>query len=312
MAAPTLQAIVPSPVSDSRVIVVMPAYNAESTLERTFRDIPAGLASEILLVDDVSRDRTVEISRALGITTIVHERNTGYGGNQKTCYREALRLGADIVVMVHPDYQYDARMIGAMITILRLGNCDVVLGSRIRTRREALAGGMPRWKYVSNRLLTLVENVVLGQNVGDFHTGLRAYTRQVLETIPFERNSDDFVFDTQFLVQAVHFGFRIGDVPVPTRYFAEASSIDFRRSVRYGLGTLVALARFLLHRLRLWRFPGLQAAPGAEARGLKVTGTAPAEATAASPMAAAGREVASRAAVSRAGGPADPRGADGA
>jgi glycosyltransferase involved in cell wall biosynthesis len=252
--AQTLASVVPPRPRLDRVVVVMPAHNAESTLEATFRDIPEGLVAEVILVDDASRDRTHELARALGITTLRHESNTGYGGNQKTCYREALARGADIVVMVHPDYQYDARVIGAMITFLRLGICDVVLGSRIRTRREALLGGMPFWKYVSNRFLTLTENVVLGQNVGDFHTGLRAYTRQVLETVPFERNSDDFVFDTQFLVQAVHFGFRIGDVPVPSRYFAEASSINFRRSARYGLLTLAALGRFVLQRLRLARF----------------------------------------------------------
>jgi glycosyltransferase involved in cell wall biosynthesis len=242
----------------------MPAYNAEATLERTFRDIPPGLVSEVILVDDVSRDRTVEIARRLGITTIRHEVNRGYGGNQKTCYAEALARDADIVVMVHPDYQYDARVIGAMVTFLRLDTCDVVLGSRIRTRREALGSGMPAWKYVANRGLTLLENLVLGQNVGDFHTGLRAYTRQVLETIPFQRNSDDFVFDTQFLVQAVHFGFRIGDVPVPSRYFAEASSINFSRSVRYGLGTLGALARFVLQRVGLARLEVFERADGRE------------------------------------------------
>ena len=243
-----------------RVIVVMPAYNAAATLERTFRDLPAGLAAEVILVDDQSRDGTVEVAKRLGITTIRHERNTGYGGNQKTCYREALRRGADAVVMVHPDYQYDARVAGAMVTILRNGICDVVLGSRIRTRREALDSGMPPWKYVANRGLTFIENVVLGQNVGDFHTGMRAYTREVLEAIPFERNSDDFVFDTQFLVQAVHFGFRIGDVPVPCRYFKEASSINFRRSVRYGFGTLGALGRFLLQRVGLARFAAFRRA----------------------------------------------------
>jgi glycosyltransferase involved in cell wall biosynthesis len=242
----------------------MPAYNAEATLERTFRDIPPGLVSEVILVDDVSRDRTVEIARRLGITTIRHEVNRGYGGNQKTCYAEALARDADIVVMVHPDYQYDARVIGAMVTFLRLDTCDVVLGSRIRTRREALGSGMPAWKYVANRGLTLLENLVLGQNVGDFHTGLRAYTRQVLETIPFQRNSDDFVFDTQFLVQAVHFGFRIGDVPVPSRYFAEASSINFSRSVRYGLGTLGALGRFVLQRVGLARLEVFERADGRE------------------------------------------------
>jgi glycosyltransferase involved in cell wall biosynthesis len=242
----------------------MPAYNAEATLERTFRDIPPGLVSEVILVDDVSRDRTVEIARRLGITTIRHEVNRGYGGNQKTCYRYCLEHGADVVVMVHPDYQYDARVIGAMVTFLRLDTCDVVLGSRIRTRREALGSGMPAWKYVANRGLTLLENLVLGQNVGDFHTGLRAYTRQVLETIPFQRNSDDFVFDTQFLVQAVHFGFRIGDVPVPSRYFAEASSINFSRSVRYGLGTLGALGRFVLQRVGLARLEVFERADGRE------------------------------------------------
>jgi glycosyltransferase involved in cell wall biosynthesis len=255
---------VPPPKPLERVVVVMPAYNAEATLERTFRDIPPGLVSEVILVDDVSRDRTVEIARRLGITTIRHEVNRGYGGNQKTCYAEALARDADIVVMVHPDYQYDARVIGAMVTFLRLDTCDVVLGSRIRTRREALGSGMPAWKYVANRGLTLLENLVLGQNVGDFHTGLRAYTRQVLETIPFQRNSDDFVFDTQFLVQAVHFGFRIGDVPVPSRYFAEASSINFSRSVRYGLGTLGALGRFVLQRVGLARLEVFERADGRE------------------------------------------------
>jgi glycosyltransferase involved in cell wall biosynthesis len=238
----------------------MPAYNAESTIEITFKDIPQDLVAEVILVDDCSTDRTPEIARALGITTIVHESNTGYGGNQKTCYAEALARGADVVVMLHPDYQYDARMIGAMVTTLRLGICDVVLGSRIRTRREALQSGMPVWKYIANRILTLTENMVLGQNVGDFHTGMRAYTREVLETVPFQENSDDFVFDTQFLVQAVHFGFRIGDVPVPSRYFAEASSINLIRSVRYGLGTLGALAKFTLQHMGLARFKGFRRA----------------------------------------------------
>jgi glycosyltransferase involved in cell wall biosynthesis len=252
--AQTLSTVVPPRKRLERVVVVMPAHNAESTLEATFRDLPESLVAEVILVDDASTDGTQELARRLGITTLRHERNTGYGGNQKTCYREALQRGADIVVMVHPDYQYDARVVGAMVTFLRLGICDVVLGSRIRTRREALQGGMPLWKYACNRFLTLTENVVLGQNVGDFHTGLRAYTREVLETVPFELDSDDFVFDTQFLVQCVHFGFKIGDVPVPARYFEEASSINFRRSVRYGLGTLGALARFLVQRAGLRRF----------------------------------------------------------
>lgn len=234
-----------------KVVVVMPAYNAEGTLERTYRDIPRDVVSEVILVDDVSRDRTVELARSLGLTTIRHEQNKGYGGNQKSCYRAALEAGADIVVMVHPDYQYDPRVLPVMIQLLRLGNCDVVLGSRIRTRREALSCGMPWWKYLANRLLTFTENLVMGTNIGDAHTGMRAYTREVLETVPFEQNSDDFVFDSQFLTQLVYFGFRIGDVPVPTRYFKQASSIDFSRSVRYGFLTLWALVTLLLARIGL-------------------------------------------------------------
>lgn len=237
-----------------KVVVVMPAYNAEGTLERTFRDIPPGTVDEVILVDDVSRDRTVELARSLGIVAVPHDKNLGYGGNQKTCYREALKRDADIVVMLHPDYQYDARVIGAMVTFMRLGICDAVLGSRIRTRREALGCGMPWWKYLANRCLTLTENLAMGQNMGDAHTGLRAYTRDVLEKIPFENNSDDFVFDSQFLSQLVHFGFRIGDVPVPTRYFKQASSIDFSRSMTYGFGTLWTLVKFNLQRFGLGRF----------------------------------------------------------
>jgi len=247
--ADSLRRVTPPTRALPRVFVVMPAYNAEQTIQATWDDIDRSLVSEVILVDDCSKDRTSEVAASLGITVIRHERNTGYGGNQKTCYREALARGADIVVMIHPDYQYDARALPAMVTFLRLGTCDVVLGSRIRTRAEALAGGMPLWKYLANRLLTFTENLVLGQNVGDFHTGLRAYTRQVLETIPFEQNSDDFVFDTQFLVQAVRFGFRIGDVPVPARYFEEASSINLRRSTRYGLLTLAALLRYVWWKL---------------------------------------------------------------
>src|SRR4029077_5602268 len=209
----------------------------------------------IVLVDDGSTDDTVAIARELGLSVVVHDRNTGYGGNQKTCYRPAHEAGADYVVMIHPDYQYDSRLIPVAVEILRLGICDCVLGSRIRTRKETLAGGMPVYKYVSNRFLTIVENVALGQNLGDFHSGFRAYSRKVLETIPFERNSDDFVFDSQFLAQAVSFGFKLGDIPVPVRYFAEASSINFRRSLKYGFATLGVLARYWLNRLRIWRSP---------------------------------------------------------
>ncbi|MGQ0635039.1 MAG: glycosyltransferase family 2 protein [Planctomycetaceae bacterium] len=233
----------------------MPAYNAAATLRHTVADIPAGSVSEIVLVDDGSRDNTVEIARELGLTVIVHEKNMGYGGNQKTCYRQALASGADFIVMIHPDYQYDSRVIPVAVEILRLGICDCVLGSRIRTRAEALTGGMPIYKYVSNRLLTIAENVALGQNLGDFHSGFRAYSRKVLETIPFEKNSNDFVFDSEFLAQAVYFGFKLGDIPVPVRYFPEASSINFRRSLKYGLSTLGVLARYWLKRLGLSRSP---------------------------------------------------------
>jgi glycosyltransferase involved in cell wall biosynthesis len=247
----------PGPVRATRprVMAVMPAYNAAATLERTVRDIPPGSVHDILLVDDGSRDDTVAIARRLGLRVIEHPQNRGYGGNQKTCYTAALESDADIVVMIHPDYQYDSRVIPYLTGFLELDICDVVLGSRIRTRGDALAGGMPVWKYLANRVLTAVENMALGQNLGDFHSGLRAYRRRVLETVPFLRNSDDFVFDTQFLVQCVHYGFRLGDVPVPVRYFAEASSIDFRRSVRYGFGTLGMLGLFWAQQMGVARSP---------------------------------------------------------
>src|SRR5437660_6482972 len=244
-----------------KVIAVLPAYNAERTLAATLADIPVGAVDEVLLVDDGSTDRTVELAREMGLTVIQHPENRGYGGNQKTCYRYALEHGADVVVMIHPDYQYDARVIPHAIAFIELGICDVVLRSRVRSRAEAISGGMPWWKYLANRALTGFENLALGQNLGDFHSGFRVYRREVLEKVPFERNSDDFVFDTQFLAQAVRLGFRLGDIPVPVRYFDEASSINFRRSLQYGLSTLSVMAQFWLDRLRLWRSPLFRAKP---------------------------------------------------
>ncbi len=236
-----------------KVIAVLPAYNAQSTLAATLADFPPGCVDEILLVDDGSKDDTVKIARDMGLSVIVHEKNTGYGGNQKTCYRYCLEHGADIVVMIHPDYQYDARVIPLAVGIVELGICDVVLGNRVRSRKETLKCGMPWWKYLSNRGLTAYENLMLGQNLGEFHSGFRVYRRKVLETIPFERNSNDFVFDTQFLVQAVHFGFRLGDIPVPVRYFNEASQINFRRSTKYGIQTLATVGKYWLNRMGLWK-----------------------------------------------------------
>jgi glycosyltransferase involved in cell wall biosynthesis len=238
-----------------RIIAVMPAYNAEMTLAATLADMPPGSVDEVILVDDGSTDRTVEVAREIGLTVFVHPENKGYGGNQKTCYREALARGAEIVVMIHPDYQYDSRVIPHAVGIIELGICDVVLGSRIRSRAEARKGGMPRYKYLANRFLTAVENMALGQNLGDFHSGFRVYRREVLERIPYEGNSDDFVFDTQFLVQAVRLGFRLGDIPVPVRYFDEASSINFGRSLRYGVLTLGVVGQYWLDRLHLWHSP---------------------------------------------------------
>src|SRR5580765_5644092 len=246
----------PESISEKRrhkIVAVMPAYNAESPLAATLADIPAGSIDEVILVDDGSKDRTVQVAREMGLTVLVHDKNKGYGGNQKTCYRTALEHGADIVVMIHPDYQYDSRVIPHAVGFIELGICDVVLGSRVRSRQEALAGGMPKYKYLCNRVLTATENFALGQNLGDFHSGFRVYRREVLERIPFERNSDDFVFDTEFLVQPVRLGFRLGDIPVPVRYFPEASSINFRRSLKYGLTTLGVVGQYWLHRLGLKR-----------------------------------------------------------
>jgi glycosyltransferase involved in cell wall biosynthesis len=233
-----------------RVVVVMPAYNAAKTLERTYHDLPAGIVDRVILVDDVSRDETVEIARQLGLKVVIHVQNRGYGGNQKTCYLEALKDGADVVVMLHPDYQYDSRRVPALIEPVLRGEADLVLGSRLLDG-GALAGGMPLYKFISNRFLTIVENLAFGQNLSECHTGFRAYSRRLLTTIPFVLNSDKFVFDTEVIAQAVAFGFRIAEVAVPTRYFKEASSVNFSDGIVYGTATLRVVGRFLLDRFGL-------------------------------------------------------------
>ena len=238
----------------SKVIIVMPAYNAATTLEKTVKDIPQGFADEFILVDDSSKDDTVRIAKGLGLTVIVHDGNMGYGANQKTCYDEALKRGAGIVIMIHPDYQYDSSLAPLFAQLIEKGICDIVLGSRVRTRRECLDSGMPLYKYISNRFLTIIENLVTGQNLSEWHTGYRAYSREVLEKIPYWKNSNHFVFDSQFLIQAAYFGFKMGDLPVPCRYMKEASSIPLGRSVIYGLGTLKTLFQFILQKLHLMRF----------------------------------------------------------
>lgn len=230
-----------------KLIVIMPAYNAEKTLRQTYEELPHEYVDEVILVDDASKDETSRVAQELGIRTIIHAENRGYGGNQKTCYREALQHGADIVVMVHPDYQYSPRLVAAMASMIASGHYDVVLGSRI-LGGGALKGGMPLYKYIANRFLTLVENMALGVKLSEYHTGFRAFTREVLETLPLEENSDDFVFDSEMLVQTVYFGFKIGELSCPTRYFREASSINFRRSVKYGFGVLGSIMKYLAGR----------------------------------------------------------------
>ena len=236
-----------------RIFVVMPAYNAARTLARTCAELPRDVVDEVLVVDDHSHDSTVQLARELGLTTYVHERNLGYGRNQKTCYREALRRGADVVVMLHPDYQYSPRLVAAMAGMIAYKEYDVVLGSRI-LGPGALAGGMPLYKYISNRFLTLFENIMLNYKLSEYHTGFRAFSREVLSSLPLEENSDGFVFDNEILVQIIYMGYRLGEVSCPTRYFPEASSINFSRSVRYGLGVLATSMKFRLQRMRLGRF----------------------------------------------------------
>ena len=234
-------------IDRKKVTVVLPAYNAARTLQRTFEEIPKDVVDDIILTDDASSDETVEIARELGIYTLRHDKNLGYGGNQKTCYSAALDRGADIVVMLHPDYQYSPRLVTAMASMIASDEFDVVLGSRI-LGKGALVGGMPLYKYISNRVLTLVQNLLVGQKLSEYHTGYRGWSRAVLERLPLMTCSNDFVFDNQMLVQAIHFGFRIGEISCPTKYFAEASSIGFGRSVTYGLGVLRTSLAFRLNR----------------------------------------------------------------
>lgn len=234
-------------IHGKRVIVVLPAYNAERTLRRTVAEIARDVVDEVILVDDASADQTVSLARELGLRVITHEQNEGYGANQKTCYTEALRRGADVVVMLHPDYQYSPKLLTAMASLVAIGQYDVVLGSRIISH-GILEGGMPRYKYVANRVLTLIQNLMLGMKLSEYHTGYRSFSRRVLEVLPLEENSDDFVFDNQMLAQVVYFGFSIGEISCPVRYFPEASSISFRRSLVYGLGVLRTSLQFRLNR----------------------------------------------------------------
>ena len=226
-----------------QIIIIMPAYNAAKTLEKTYRDLPHGLANEVILVDDRSNDETVKIARELGLTTFIHQHNLGYGANQKTCYWEALKRKPDIVVMVHPDYQYDSSLTGELARPIIDGRFDIMLGSRIKSRSEALKGGMPLYKYLGNRFLTLIENLVLGLNLSEYHTGFRAFSRKALEKIPFQRFSNDFVFDQEVLIFAAKHNLRIGEIPVPIRYFPEASTIRLRGSLIYGFKTIWALLK---------------------------------------------------------------------
>ncbi|KPK91963.1 MAG: glycosyl transferase family 2 [Deltaproteobacteria bacterium SM23_61] len=235
-------------IQGKKITVVLPAYNAERTLGKTWMALDKAVADDFILVDDCSQDRTVEVARDLGLHVICHERNKGYGGNQKTCYRAALSRGADIVIMVHPDYQYAPELVPAMGWLIACGLFDVVLGSRI-LGTGALEGGMPRYKYAANRVLTAFQNFLLGHKLSEYHTGYRAFSRQVLESLPLEENSDDFVFDNQMLAQVIYFCFRVGEVTCPTRYTAESSSISFQRAFRYGLGVVKTSLLFRLEKL---------------------------------------------------------------
>jgi glycosyltransferase involved in cell wall biosynthesis len=241
-------------LNSKKVVVVLPAYNAEETIEKTYRELPFDIVDHVLMVDDGSSDKTVSVAHILGIETFTHEKNFGYGRNQKTCYLKALEHNADIIVMVHPDYQYTPRLVTAMASMIAYDVYDVVLGSRIIGGR-AISGGMPIYKYISNRFLTAFENIFLGSKLSEFHTGYRAFSRKVLETLPLNENSDDFVFDNQMLAQIIYFGYSIGEISCPTRYFTEASSINFPRSVKYGVGVVITSFKSLLSRFNILSCP---------------------------------------------------------
>lgn len=237
-------------IHGKRLCVVLPAYNAEKTLVRTVAEIPMDYVDDVILVDDGSHDETVAVARTLPLHVVVHDRNLGYGGNQKTCYRQALERGAEVVIMLHPDYQYTPRLIVAMASLIALGQYDLVLGSRILSE-GALKGGMPLYKYLANRVLTLVQNLLLARKLSEYHTGYRGFSRGLLEDLPIEENSDDFLFDNQMLAQAIFAGYSIGEISCPTRYFPEASSINFLRSLVYGFGVLKTSLEYRLVRWRV-------------------------------------------------------------
>jgi glycosyltransferase involved in cell wall biosynthesis len=253
MGGPKIRDIFTSGFMKRKVIVVMPAYNAERTLEATCKDIPEGSVDEIIVVDDHSADRTVEVAKGLGLTIIQHDHNCGYGRNQKTCYVEALKRGADVVIMIHPDYQYDSSLTEELIRPIARERFDIMFGGRVRTRQEALAGGMPKIKYFLNRTVTLIENIVLGVNFTEHMSGFRAYSSRVLKTLPFENFSDDFVFDQQFMISAIAYGFRIAEYPVPVRYFSEASSIRYLKGAKFLCDTFVCLGKYVAYRSQVYR-----------------------------------------------------------
>lgn len=239
-------------INDKRVVVVLPAYNAAKTLEKTIQEIPPGIVDELVLVDDASEDSTLDIANSLGLTTIRHSENLGYGANQKTCFSEALRLQADVVVMLHPDYQYSPLLIPAMASMVAFGQYDIVLGSRI-LGRGALAGGMPIYKYIANRLLTFIENILLNRKYSEYHTGYRAFSSAALHSIPYENNSNDFIFDNQIIAQAVYLDLEVGEISCPASYDSDSSSINFSRSVKYGVGVLITAVCYRVSAAGLWR-----------------------------------------------------------